>query len=295
MRPVPDLRVGQPQRGRALAALAPRGARGDPRLRSPARSGRGDARRLPRRSGPRRRGDELVHDLRRLGVRVAATPFPVVSMEDAARLRGAALSVLSPDASWEQVYAGLLDGIGVPSLPAPAPYGFAGTSAFLAAVAAALGLPDVARRAARPRGGRTRERFDRLREQAADHRIGIVCEAARVARVRDPRLHWGVPLAPTLEELGFDVRVAAAGPANGGAAGADRVSTAAELREWLRDTRIAAVYTDYAFDARLADAGVAPFGLGVFEMGFAGAVRTQERLLRRCRMGFFRLGAAGGA
>jgi len=109
-----------------------------------------------------------------------------------------------------------------------------------------------------------------------------------VDRVRDAHLQWGVPLAPVIEEMGFEVRVAAAGPGETAVPGVDRVRSAAELAEWFRDSRIAAAYTEYACDARLVDAGLAPFGPDIFEMGFAGAVRTLDRLLRRCRMSFFR-------
>jgi hypothetical protein len=60
------------------------------------------------------------------------------------------------------------------------------------------------------------------------------------------------------------------------------------------------VYSEYAYDPRLAAAGKAQFALDLFELGFGGAARTAERLNGICRWPFNRryakyLGGKGGA
>ena len=61
-----------------------------------------------------------------------------------------------------------------------------------------------------------------------------------------------------------------------------------QVARLLADGPFQAVYSDHHFDRRLSSAGKAQFSLQEFEKGLAGAVRTGQRLLRICRLPFYR-------
>ena len=88
--------------------------------------------------------------------------------------------------------------------------------------------------------------------------------------------------------MGFRVEVLCYGKARRQAPGLAFFATKEELGKLLRKGRFEAVYSEYAFDARLARAGKARFGLEDFELGLAGSLRTAAALNGVCRWPFYR-------
>jgi hypothetical protein len=248
--------------------------------------------------------EELEAMLAEAGVRVNATFIPEMNFAAVSALPHAPLHVLYPNALWQSTYDQLLFESRIRAVTAPAPFGLRGTERWLAQVLAAVGsdadAAAIAGRASAPH----RAALEAIRAEAGRHRLGFVVGAAEVHRLVDPAGTWGVPLLPVVEELGFGIDVmirahdrasahAAAKQVHALLAEPDRHSIKAfadraRLAKLLAEGPFEAVYSDHLFDRRLSSAGKAQFSLQEFEKGFAGAVRTGERLLRVCRLPFYR-------
>lgn len=248
--------------------------------------------------------DELEAMLAEAGLRVNATFIPEMDFATVAALPRAPLHVLYPNALWQSTYDQLLFESRIRAVTAPAPFGLRGTERWLAQVLAASGTDadaaDIVRRASAPHAAA----LDAVRAEAARHRLGFVVGADEVHRLVDPAGTWGVPLLPFVEELGFgmDVMIRAHDRASAHAAAKQVHAVFAEpgrhsikafadrarLAKLLAEGPFQAVYSDHLFDRRLSSAGKAQFSLQEFEKGLGGAVRTGRRLLRICRLPFYR-------
>ncbi len=158
-----------------------------------------------------------------------------------------------------------------------APYGWAGTESWLRSALDGA-LDAVRERAIAGIFERALRRAEGLRRRARRHCLGFVVEHGGEACLDDPAQNAGVPLASVIREFGFSIEIIP-GP----------FADPDELEARLKAAKCQAVYSDYRFDARLSRAGKARFSLAMFEPGIAGASRTCERLLRVCRMDFYRL------
>ncbi len=67
------------------------------------------------------------------------------------------------------------------------------------------------------------------------------------------------------------------------------MSDYSEFKNWIKEKQIVSVYSDFNMDSRLSKEGVNRFSLGLgFEKGFAGGLRTLNKLLENCRQSFNR-------
>jgi hypothetical protein len=272
------------------------------RMRPPA--GGRDARAVNLVGFPCKKGtDELVELLARAGVRVHARPLPNVEERVFEDYLLAPLQVFYPEAALDPVYAALFSDLDIRSETLEAPYGFRGTQQWLAAVAAALGLPIPAERREEDRAPLVGE-WEELRRQAASHVLAFVVERSDVERLRHPPSMHGIPVVPVLAEMGFGLeflvrsvdmqtpkwcRPALAGlPLDSDKVRIVPYDSPARLASALEDSPSAAVYSDFAFDHRLVAAGKAQLCLQSFGMGLEGAVETLKRLLALCDLPFFR-------
>lgn len=249
---------------------------------------------------------DLVRMLRRLGVVVNVILLPTVQMERVRRLPLAPLHVIHPNEFWQNLYNQLLFDTRLRSINPEAPYGYERTVRWLETVAKEAGaagadpLSDVVAAEWAPH----RERWERLREEARQHRLGFVVGSDQIRQIAQPGTTWGIPLLGVLEEFGFalDFMIHAPGQDEGRDAAREiqkalgepqrhRVrlfQTPSQLRMLLTSGPFSAVYSEHFFDFRLTRAGKAQFSLNLFERGFGGAVRTLERLLEVCRLPLYR-------
>jgi hypothetical protein len=248
---------------------------------------------------------ELRGLLAAAGVSVNATLVPELDPSAVDALPRAPLHVLAPNARWRDLYDLLLCDTRLRAITPAAPFGLAGTRAWLAAVAAAaaVGAADadaVVERALAPLRGE----WEELRAQAVEQRLGLVVGREDVRRLCDPAETWGVPLLRMTEELGFGLDILIhVGDRRDAQDAAAQVHTAlgdpgrhrirgfrdeARLVVLLESGPFGAVFSEHAADARLRAAGLAQFSLQEFEPGLRGAVRTLRRLLAACRLPFFR-------
>jgi hypothetical protein len=248
--------------------------------------------------------DELAGLLGDLGLRVNAVFIPQMNFSVIPQLPHAPLHVLYPNVLWQNLHDQLLFDSRIRSIEPPAPFGLQGTRRWLEAVAEAAGVTvDAAAAVARCLAPH-QERWDALRREAAEHRLGFVIGSEEVHRLCDPAATWGVPLLAMCEELGFGldvmIRVTDRATARQAATQINALfATPARHRikafldrerldRLLAEGTFAAVFSEYVGDHRLGVAGKAQFNLQEFEKGVAGALRTAERLLDACRLPLFR-------
>jgi len=247
--------------------------------------------------------DEALEELKRLlgeaGVRVNAVFIPHMNFSVIPELPRAPLHVLYPNALWQNLYDQLLFDSRIRSIEPPAPFGIAGTRAWLRSVVQAVGVTGdvdlIVDRAFEP----NKKKWEALRKEAALYRLGFVVGSEEVHRLCEPAATWGVPILAMCEEMGFGIevmiRVTDRESARQAAARVHAVFQEPtrhrirafidqeRLRRLLSEDTLSAVFSEYVCDTRLTAAGKAQFSLQEFEKGIEGAVRTAERLLEVCR------------
>jgi Nitrogenase component 1 type Oxidoreductase len=254
---------------------------------------------------------ELLHLLESLGVVAANFLVPALNVGAVSRYRAGCAQVIYPRDTWLRLHAELFGDLDTPVLDVPAPYGLRDTRRWLEVISAATRHPDAFGEQWPEMAAAELRRFDALRDQVGDRRVGAVVTPASAPRLYEAERLYGVRLLPLLEELGFGLDVLMLGPDADPDANPDAEMGEAEdgLRDCLEDpTRLAIthfhspaslarsladapchlVYSEVACDHRLSQAGKTGFGLDLFEMGLAGAVRSLERLLTLDRWPFYR-------
>ena len=181
----------------------------------------------------------------------------------------------------------------------PAPYGFAGTDAWLATIAGALGRRKITVGPSTAQKEAARELWRRARCYAA----GFVLAAEEISLLSGSAALKMVPVLPVLEEAGFKVRLfimrdRSSNPDCGASYGGKALppgrrlpvrffKTPEELRTlWRADRALRLVYSDIRADSRVVSAGKNPFSASLFEPGYAGALETWRRLLELCESDF---------
>lgn len=248
---------------------------------------------------------ELQGLLGALGVRVNVILLPTVQLERVKRLPLAPLHVIQPNGFWENLYNQLLFDTSIRAITPEGPFGYARTVAWLRTVAREAGrteapVDEVVRTAWAPHAAR----WEALREEARQHRLGFVLDAEQVHQIATPGATWGIPMLGVLEEAGFafDFMIHATEEKAGrtaakevqGALGDPKrhrmrlFQTPSQLAMLLQSGPFSAIYSEHFFDFRVTRSGKSLFSLNVFERGFGGAVRTVERMLDICRLPLYR-------
>lgn len=245
---------------------------------------------------PRMPGHEdLLRLLDESGARRASWMLPELDLASLAEHHAACVQVMYPCAWQAQAYEALLEGVDIPRLTPPPPFGIEGSTRWLRAIAEALGLEAEMERALEARLPRLTQGWDELRREASELRLGFVVDDEGLTRLKDPALTLGIPIVLLAREMGFSLdilRWAAPGTQhadqNDGAVRVSWFGTPAELEERLRASQALAFYSDISQDRRLTRLGKNVFSLRDVDMGPAGAVRTLKRLLAICRLPFYR-------
>ncbi len=186
----------------------------------------------------------------------------------------------------------------LPSLTLPAPFGFKRSEAFVRAIVEAV-LPGEQVAFGRS-VDKLREVWLRLTERASGRTIGLVINELDLGALTDPtRFVRSLPLLSVLEEMSFrlDNLVVCTEERFDELRGAvaslmqhpdrHRIGRYAEEADFAGLLeRADCVYSDLSFDDRITRAGRLSVSSALFEMGFSGAVRTLERILRRCELAY---------
>jgi hypothetical protein len=253
--------------------------------------------------------EELAGLLAASGVRVNALLFPGLTRDHAACFRSAALSVVNPWRYVSDLFAPIAEWSGVASMRLPMPYGVEGTRRWLEAVVRACSAGEEVT-LPQPREALALE-WQRLTRAAAEHEVALVTLSTQLELPADPLETRGIPLVPTLLEMGFRVtlHVIDAPAWRHVAQRRDPQAFLTEYRAGLGhppglSTRVwpgvdqamshleqgpaALAYSELVADPRLAGIGLAQVGPEDFRPGFRAAVDTLRELVRRARDPFRR-------
>lgn len=241
-----------------------------------------------------------------VGVTVNARLLPDLPPVEMRRYRAAELDVIYdwPDAV--EPARRLFSEFGVPSLVVPPPVGVEGTRRCFLAIGAALGRSSAfdavwARHHAAMVGPWTQ-----LRAACEGYRVAFVGAAGRIDDFLADRELLGLPALDVLREMGFEVEVWRTQPARSrplrdlGPVTARWFENAAELESMLRESDVAAIYSELYFDRRLSRCGKNAFSIqDLGFIGLDGALSILRRMRSRCEASFYRsygryLGSAFG-
>lgn len=231
---------------------------------------------------------ELMRLLERLGLTVNACVMPSLSLAVARRYLAAEAQILYPNAAYAATYKEYFEPMPLKTFKPDAPYGFEGTRRWLEAVAGEFGLKSKVKAVIAKAAKELTPAWTEGRREASGSGLAFVVDANHVSRLSDPGLTWGIPVLRLLREMGFGVEILCYGQEGKKAAHFTSFSTPKELEALLAEGPFQAVYSEYAYDTRLARAGKAQFSLEGFELGLGGAVRTVQSLNTLCRWPFQR-------
>ena len=239
---------------------------------------------------------ELKPFLESLGLKVNVRLFPIVDFPSVEELPKARWQVFCEKPSYTDKTLELMKASSRPVVMARAPYGVEGTRECLRSIAAAAGKQMEFERAWAANLKEFLPGWEKLRREAAEHRLAFVVSEASLPRLLELRYGHGAPLAAAAREMGFGLDILyfdRHGEAPVLPEGLKGASVAVfrspwELERVLRDGEFSAVYSDIFFDWRISRAGKARFSSRDFEMGIEGARRSLARLLAACRLPFYR-------
>ncbi|MBI5622572.1 MAG: AAA family ATPase [Elusimicrobia bacterium] len=231
---------------------------------------------------------ELIELLGRSGVEVNTCVLPSLHPDAARRYLDARVQVLYPNGAYEDAYKEFFRPLAIRTVSLDAPYGIEATGKWLAAVAESAGVKSKARPTFEAARKEAAPFWQAGRNEAGKHGLAFVVDGNHIGRLTDSSQMWGIPVMRFLRELGFRVQVLCHGKASKEAASLSFFQTPEELSKLLKEGSFEAVYSEYAFDPRLASAGKAQFSLEHFEMGLMGGARTQASLNLACAWSFYR-------
>lgn len=239
---------------------------------------------------------ELAALLAAAGVAVVGDLIPEVSIQRLRQARRAEVLVQPLHGAWGSTCESLIERLAGRPLALSAPFGVAGSRAWLGSVAAAVHREEAFERQWEALWSELRPAWEALVAATAGRRLGLLLPKAPAERLLVDGVLAGLPVLAMLLEAGFGVELGVIGeaelPASLEAAGRRHphaegalhvfpIASEAELRTVLAGGTLVAALSEFFEDLRLTSAGVGRFSLADLEAGPVGALRTATRLLNR--------------
>ena len=253
---------------------------------------------------PSRGADELQELLAAIGIEVNEVLIPDLTYEMIENLPRASLNVFVPNDIWQHHYDQLAVDTRIPHIQPPAPWGLEQTRRWLHEVANTLEVTGKIEEAISEHWKPWQQRWNRVRKEARNHRLGLVVRGEEVYHLTLPSSTWGVPIITLLEEMGFgldillklrdreqarrvshEVHSLFSDPKRHSIKGFNSLEM---MLERLDESPCEAVLTYQGYDWRVTQAGKGTFSLQHLEVGMQGAVRSAERLIGICKTPFYK-------
>jgi hypothetical protein len=252
------------------------------------------------------RFDDTRDRLRELGIDINVDILPLFSPDDIDTYMKARVQVLRPDAYFRDIYKDFFEKLPIATLAIEAPYGPRRSRAWLKALAAAVNSENELGSLWRAWWSPLDRQWGSMQRQAEKYTLAFVLRLPQLQRFVDPWMTRSVPIMQAIEEMGFNMALlAGAGDKDSSVVleEAERIFAKAhvrppavirvfhdtrELSDLLNEGGFHAVYSEFAFDRRLVEAGLNRFSYKTFSMGVSGAVKTFQRLLAICSLPFYR-------
>ena len=237
--------------------------------------------------------DEIEDMLSHLGVEVGVCLLPEVSESLIRKSVSSEAQVLFPNKNYDRIYSDLFDKLGMKTIMPNPPYGFYRSSLWFKEICDTLGITE--NNQLHKSMGNLQERYSSLKEEAGKHTVGLVITRFDHERIADETaFHESIPLLPLLEDMGFNLNILVYSEKSEYLKIRRDVSSVLErnheisfcidedvLEDWLDRNDIDIIYSDFKFDERILRRGKHRISLSLgFEMGFEGAIRNVEKILR---------------
>ena len=242
--------------------------------------------------------NELIEMLLLFGIKLNIRFIPDISEELIDMLPNAALNVVLPNSMWDNLYEQLLQDSKIPHIKPTAPWGIAGTLAWIRQILEALGHGEPDPSVWNNYVAQFQAQWDEASARCQGQRLGFALRGRDIHVLTDPSNTWGVSLIAQLEEAGFGLDILLllkdANDAKNRAGQVNAMFTYPQrhvfkgfmsmemLRQRLADSTAKAFYSVHTFDWRLTEAGKNRFSVQHFELGVPGAIRTMNRLADLC-------------
>lgn len=241
--------------------------------------------------------DELTAMLGEAGIDVVGTILPVGGVRMMEQVLHAETLVFMPSVYHNAMYERVLGGLNRRRISPTPPWGPSHTSEWAIEIGRSAGREDAIREVAYRHETETTRTYPEINKDTGV--IVFAISPGQENRLLDPLSATGLPILPVTAELGLPVRVLVRDD------GTDRTKATVThladagfgdiaefrdeegLRELLQSPDVTAVFSEYGFDYRITKSGAFPFSTREFEMGFAGAARTANRLARISGTPFF--------
>ncbi|HIG18450.1 MAG TPA: hypothetical protein EYQ31_14860 [Candidatus Handelsmanbacteria bacterium] len=148
---------------------------------------------------------ELTGLLERAEIRVNVNLLPHSTRQLLKAYSGADTQVFFPNGQWYGLYKLAFSDLPLESLYTDAPFGIAGTRSWLQSVGDSQQKSDAVRTIFDETFASLEPRWERLRSQAHEHRLGIVLHKDELIRLENPSRNLGVPILSMLHEMGFGI------------------------------------------------------------------------------------------
>jgi hypothetical protein len=259
----------------------------------------------PERSGlnlvgfpPTRGRDEIIATLTKMQIDINAMVLPDIGIDLLNRYKQGKASIVYPQEKWLTLINTVMQDWQVDWQAPPAPYGLKRTAEWYQKIAEVCdrspqssSWPDY------------QQKWQDLSAQAKSHTLAFVIAGISVDRFVEAQYFYGVEVLSLLQEMGFKLAILFYGDLESRKAdiekinsslGHDRVnidfqyfSSPEELGQLLANPALSAIYSEVFFDRRVTKSGKPGFNLSLFEMGFAGALRSLAKLLKICNWNFY--------
>lgn len=246
--------------------------------------------------------EEIIDILNQLDIHINCSVIPKYDTQSIEKFAHAPLTVLLNYHEYERLYESIFSQADESYVYTHAPFGFVRTKQWIQQIGDSLDV-SVDAYFNTDHFNEMQARWDALREQCKEKTIGLVLTEADIELMVDPSKQlFGLPLISILEEMGFSIECALVVPYSRYGAIKHEISlllsrpeshlfklcsSTDELRLWLRRSTCTCMYSDINFDARAMEVGKTTFNVFDFEMGFAGAIRTAQRLLDKSSCEFY--------
>ena len=244
--------------------------------------------------------NEIAGDLAEIGMELNGFIGPCFRMEHFRRFREAGLTVLNRDELSKQEFALAIKEHGIEPLELLPPFGPSATILF---------YREIAKRCLDKSDDNTIEylwspyksQWEKWTGRAQGHEAAIIVDPSTVGNLLKPEMHYGIPIVSLLLEFGFTVKILclplhfeddavllakrlenhfSSYPEANDRIDIQALKESGMLPEILPGIKATLVYTEHPPDMRIVKAGKMPFHPRLFEMGFAGAMRSLIRLVR---------------
>lgn len=257
---------------------------------------------------------EILDILKILEIGLNQSCLPGIHKENFLNYKSAEIQILFPNYNYEWIYKQFFRKIDLPTISPDQPYGFKLTTNWINQVCTYLQINPKKNKEWSSKYSTLEKKYKELNREAEKLCLGIIISEEDVKRTIHPdyskvskitiieQNQPSIPLINFFEDMGFKLKIMIVSSKDKYFDIKEKIENSLNkkencaisyckdidiLEEWLNKKEIDAIYSDFIFDKRITGKGKNRLSNDVyFEMGYEGAIRTLERIIRICKSNF---------